>query len=167
METSKRRLLIDTSVLLSETDEDAPKTTAYTKKFFDLCRTGVFDLFMSPQLYVELENKEEKRQSRAKTVVEELGIEELPVNEEAISLAERYRGKPLINSMGDRLHLAYATVFECATVVSWNMKDIVNKDTYEGTQSVNMEEGRMTITVETPAMILGEGRPEWLPPIPT
>jgi len=58
-------------------------------------------------------------------------------------------------------------VFECTTVVSWNIKDIVNEDTYEGTRSVNMEENRMTITVETPDMILGERRPEWLPPIAT
>jgi len=163
MTTNKKRLLLDTSVLRGLFDEDTPERTECTKRFIDLCRTGIYELFVCPVFTIEVKKATAEQRKEINGLIEELHIERLPESDEATSLAREYKKRPLKTAKGDRLHLAYATVFECDTVVSWNMHDIVNKDTYKGTWDVNTETGRKTITVETPAMIMGEGRPEWLP----
>jgi len=163
MTISKKRLLIDTSVLRGLFDEDTPERTACTERFIDLCRTGIYELFVCPVFTTEVKKATAKQLAHINELIEELHIEILPENDEATTLAQEYKKRPLKTAKGDRLHLAYATVFECDTVVSWNMHDLVNEATYKGTWDVNTETGRKAITVETPAMIMGEGRPEWLP----
>jgi len=156
-------LLIDTSVMRGIFDDDTPATKACTERFWNKCRTGVYELFVSPVFDEEMENVPEEQKKKIEDIIKELGIERLPKNKEAEQLANDYKGEPLKTATGDRRHLGYATEFECDTVVSWNMKDIVNGATYRGTNGVNMRKGKKTITVETPAMMLGEERPEWLP----
>jgi len=165
LKTSKRRLLIDTSVLRGIFDDDTPERKACTERFIDACRTGIYELFVCPVFDAEMRNATTEQRERVDMLLKELHIEVLPENNEATALAQEYRGKPLKTARGDRLHLAYATVFECDTVVSWNMHDVVNEETYNGTRQINIAAGRKTITVETPAMIIGERRPEWLPSI--
>jgi len=162
MTDSKKRLLIDTSVMRGIFDDDTPERKACTERFFDVCRTGIHELFICPVFDKEMKSATAEQQKRVDELMEELHIEVLPENNEATDLARKYKGNPLKTAEGDRLHLAYATVFECDTVVSWNMHDIVNETTYNGTREMNIATGRKTITVETPAMMMGEGRPKWL-----
>jgi len=159
----KKRLLIDTSVMLGIFDDDTPERKACTERFWDKCRTGAYDLFVCPVFDKEMRNTPTEQKEQIKTIVSEMGIESLPENMDAEQLAADYKGEPLKTATGDRRHLAYATEYECDTVVSWNMHDIVNAATYKGINGVNMKKGKKTITVESPAMLLGEERPEWLP----
>jgi len=163
MAENEKRLLIDTSVLRGLFDDDTPERKACTERFIDVCRTGIYELFVCPVFEVEMTNATPEQRTHIKALIAELRIEELPQSQEAMELAQEYKGKPLKTAKGDRQHLAYATVFECDTVVSWNMHDIVNEATYNGTKEVNMAADRKTITVATPAMMIGEGIPEWLP----
>jgi len=163
MTENKKRLLIDTSVMRGIFDDDTPDTKACTGRFWDKCRTGAYELFVCIVFDEEMKNAPREQTEPIEDIVKELGIERLPRNKDAEQLANDYKGKPLKTAMGDRRHLAYATEYECDTVVSWNMKDIVNADTYRGINGVNMGKGKKTITVETPAMLLGEEEPEWLP----
>jgi len=164
LDIPKKRLLIDTSVLRGIFDDDTPERKACTERFLDVCQTGIYELFICPEFEEETKNATAEQRKHMDELIKELSIKVLPEDNEATNLAREYKGKPLRTAKGDRLHLAYATVFECDTVVSWNMHDIVNEATYNGTREINIKAGRKTITVETPAMMMGEGRPEWLPP---
>lgn len=161
--TNKKHLLIDTSVMLGIFDDDTPERQACTEKFWDKCRTEVYELFVCPVFDEEMENMPEEYIRQIEDLVKNLGIKRLPKKKSAEQLAEDYKGEPLKTARGDRRHLAYATEYKCDTVVSWNMHDIVNAATYKGINGVNMKKGKKTITVETPAILLGEERPKWLP----
>jgi len=162
MADQKRKLLIDTSVMRGIFDDDTPDRQACTARFWEKCETGCYELFVSPVLHEELENAPINQRTKSLDIMDRLRIDTLPKSAEAEDLAEDYIGNPLKKGpRGDRRHLAYATVFDCDTVVSWNMHDIVNIDTYNGIREVNMAKNRKVITVETPAMMMGEERPEW------
>jgi len=161
----KSKLYIDTSVLRGTFDDDTPDRQACTKRFWDRCRTGCFDLFVSLVVNEELESAPADHRIEIARIIKDLGIDILPKNDDAEDLARDYIGPVLKKGpRNDRRHLAYATVFECDAVVSWNMHDIVNSDTYNGMRGVNLSKGRKVVTVETPATLMGEERLEWLPP---
>jgi len=48
MTAKKKRLLIDTSVLRGIFDDDTPERRDLTKKFWDTCRMGIYELFICP-----------------------------------------------------------------------------------------------------------------------
>jgi len=158
-DTHWKRILIDTCVPLARFDKDKPERTACTEKFIELCRTGIYEIFVSPQFAVEMENKGTERKKGVNELLEELGVETLPRNEEAIELARIYAQEVTKYSEGDRLHLAYATVYECDVVVSWNMKDMVNEEIQKALRNVNQKTSRKIIMVATPATMIGEEEP--------
>ena len=76
----------------------------------------------------------------------------LPLNDEALELAERYvqRGIVTTKYREDAQHIALATVFAADVLVSWNFRHIVHFDKIQRFNAVNIETGYKTIAIYSP-----------------
>ena len=76
----------------------------------------------------------------------------LPLNDEALELAERYvqRGIVTTKYREDAQHIALATVFVADILVSWNFRHIVHFDKIQRFNAVNIETGYKTIAIYSP-----------------
>ena len=60
-------------------------------------------------------------------------------------------------SARDRQHIAYACVYNCDMVISWNFKHIVNVKTITGVKSVNALAGYKEMPIYSPTMLIEGG----------
>lgn len=67
----------------------------------------------------------------------------LPVDEEALALAEYYQQRSILTPKfyNDRLHIAIATLANVDILVSWNFRHIVHFDKIRLFNAVNLEHG--------------------------
>ena len=171
MDGPKRRIYLDTSVPRALFDEDKPdrpdlkymKETTW--RFWERCKMGEYEIFISPVLVSEIAQAPEEIQESVIAEMGKIQIHALPGSDEAEKLAMEYIAKAIGEAQeNDRRHLAYATVYECGTLVSWNFNHIVRKKTYSGAREVNMNNRYKVITVESPDILMGERIVPWLPP---
>jgi hypothetical protein len=59
--------------------------------------------------------------------------------------------------MDDSQHIAYACVYSCDMVVSWNFKHMVNLKTISGVKSVNALAGYKEMFIYPPTMLIEGG----------
>jgi hypothetical protein len=57
----------------------------------------------------------------------------------------------------DCQHIAYACVYVCDIIVSWNFKHMVNHQTISGVKGVNALVGYREISIYTPTMLIEGG----------
>ncbi len=76
----------------------------------------------------------------------------LPLNDEALELAEHYLERGIVTRKyrEDALHIALATVFSVDLLVSWNFRHIVHFDKIQRFNAVNIEMGYKTIAIYSP-----------------
>jgi predicted nucleic acid-binding protein len=86
-----------------------------------------------------------------------VAIETLPESEAAEQLAAKYIEDGVLsqNHYNDCLHLAYATVYECDALVSWNFKHLVRASTVKGARTVNSTNRYGEIGIVSPATLIG------------
>ena len=79
--------------------------------------------------------------------------------DEVISLAEQYLKSGILppKSARDRQHIAYACVFNCDMVISWNFKHMVNYKTISGVKAVNDFAGYKEMPIYTPTILISGG----------
>jgi len=163
MERQTRKVYLDTSVLDYLCDTDRPDLTECTRRFRERCKAGDFQVFVSTVVYEELIGAPEHKRKLIRERMAELRIQDLPDSEEAERLADEYIGEAVGRSQkNDRRHLAYATVYGCGTLASWNFSHLVRDRTNKGTRKVNLTNRYDTIIVVSPAMLMGEEEIPWL-----
>jgi predicted nucleic acid-binding protein len=117
------RVYADTSVYGGAFDN---KFATPSRKFFDLVRRARFRLVVSALVEDEL--------SRAPAQIQKWfqqfrpDADDAPVTPEAVALRAAYLEAGIVTpkSMNDALHVALATVSNCAIIVSWNFRHIVH-----------------------------------------
>ena len=74
-------------------------------------------------------------------------------------LAREYITHGVLNekSFDDCMHIAFAVVFDCDVIVSWNFKHLVNFKTINRVKIVNAINQYREISIITPTMLLEEG----------
>ena len=117
------RVYADASVYGGAFDEEFD---AASREFFDAVRAGRFQLVASTVVRDELKEAPE----RVFALFEEMQrvAEDAGVSEESVRLQQAYLAAGIVGPQWetDALHVALATESQCAVIVSWNFKHIVN-----------------------------------------
>jgi len=138
---------------------DAPKEMADTRKLWESINWGNFEVFISPVVVLELDNCSEPKRSILTKWLQSIRHTVLHETEEVLELANKYQKAGIMpkKSVRDRQHIAYACVYNCDMVVSWNFKHMVNINTISGVKSVNALAGYREMPIYSPKMLISGG----------
>lgn len=147
MPVKPMRCYADTSVFGGIED---PEFEIPTARFFSLVQAGQFQLVVSPVVGDEVR----PAPVRVREFLREMTAiaETVEVTEEALLLQRRYLRAGVVGAQWDRdaLHVALATVANCAVIVSWNFKHIVNFRKIPLYNAINMANGYRSIAIHSP-----------------
>jgi hypothetical protein len=147
------RVYADASVYGGAFDEEF---AAASRAFFDGVRAGRFQLVISTVVEDELEAAPEP----VRTLFEEMTrlAEDAGLTGEVIQLQEAYLAAGIVGQKweADALHVALATESQCALIVSWNFKHIVNFKKIPLYNGVNMVKGYNPIAIHAPQEVTAD-----------
>jgi predicted nucleic acid-binding protein len=123
METDRKlRLYFDTTMPNHLFAEDRPDRMEATRRLWERCAAGEYDVCVSDVLFDELADCPEPKlgRMREKMALVKMGL--LEETDEVKALAAEYvrSGALTENHLNDCLHIAYAVVNECDIILSWN-----------------------------------------------
>lgn len=142
------RVYVDTSVFGGVLDEEFAE---YSRRFFRLAAEGRFIILLSDITVRELIGAPAEARAITKGLPERT-IEEIPITEEVLLLAERYVETGVLSrkSENDAIHVASATVAGADLILSWNFKHIVRYDRVRKFNGVNGLMGYRPLDIRSP-----------------
>jgi len=151
MEKRTMRVYADTSVYGGISDEEFAEAS---RVFFEQVRAGRFIVCVSPVLEEEIRGAPMAVQALYRDVAARAESAVLP--EEAVRLQDAYLRTGVVAPQwaDDALHVAFATVSQCALLVSWNFRHIVHYDKIAMYNAVNVVEGYSEIGIHTPEEVI-------------
>jgi len=157
----KLKLYLDTSTISHLFAEDTPDKMNDTHNLWLDLTSGKYDVFISPVVIEEINKCPEPRQSMMFEKLNQLKFQALKETNEIYLLADEYiKGGVLREkSRDDCLHIAYAVVYNCDAIVSWNFKHLVNFKTINKIRVVNTIHMYKEIGIISPTMLI-EGEEE-------
>jgi predicted nucleic acid-binding protein len=143
----------DTSVFGGIADREF---MASTTKFFALVRCERLELVTSPLVAEEILAAPSKVRLFFEETIADSEI--LEITGEAIALRRAYLRAGVVGPQwdADALHVALATVAECAVIVSWNFKHIVNFRRIPLYNAVNQAHGYRPIAIHSPLEVIAD-----------
>lgn len=152
----KLKLYLDTSVISHLDAPDTPEKMAETLAFWDILKTGKYDVVISNVVIDEIERCQEPKRTFMNSKVAEIDPLVLEQDEEAESLADEYIDRSVLSqkNFNDCLHIALSVIHNCDYLISWNFRDLVNVRTIEGVKIVNAINNYQEIMIVPPNMFL-------------
>ena len=147
MRSSRSRVYADTSVFGGAFD---PEFAVASRRFFDRVRRGELTLVIGNAVEDELEGSPPEVRELHEEMLEYAEVTEVP--REAFGLQAAYIASGVVTERWgtDALHVATATVMDCAIIVSWNFRHIVNYRRIPLYNAVNTLEGYGEIAIYSP-----------------
>ena len=154
----KLKLYLDTSIISHLFAEDTPEKMEDTNRFWKEVVKGKYEIYISPVVINELENCHEPKRSQMFSKLEQVQLQILERTNEVSTLAKEYIAGGVLSekSFADCLHIAFAVVYDCDIIVSWNFKHLVNLKTINKVKVVNAINHYREIGIMPPAMLLEE-----------
>jgi len=151
-------LYLDTSTISHLFADDAPDKMDDTNQLWQDFMDGKYELFISPIVMDELGKCSEPKKTKLYQKLKSIQFKDLQETEEIETLAQEYinRGVLKEGSFDDCLHIAYAVVYGCDIIVSWNFKHLVNFKTIHNVKIVNAIHHYREICIVSPTMLLEE-----------
>jgi predicted nucleic acid-binding protein len=148
----KQRFYFDTSVFGGVYDIEFEELTL---QLFEKVRLGTIICLYSDLTETELVNAPERIRDYFKTLPKEC-LERLEVNDEILTLAEKYILEKVVGqtSFDDCVHIATATINKADILVSWNFKHIVNVYRIRGYNSINLRMNYASLEIRSPKEII-------------
>jgi rRNA-processing protein FCF1 len=117
-----------------------------------------YELFISPVVMDELEKCAEPKRGLLYHKLEQIQFQTLNKTDEIETLAREYiKGGVLKEkNLDDCFHIAFAVVYDCDIIVSWNFKHLVNFKTMSKVKIVNAIHQYREISIVSPTMLLEE-----------
>ena len=145
------RVYAETSVFGGVFDEEFEHAS---RTFFGQVRDGRFELFTSAIVQAELDPAPERVKNYFTDMLAMMHIEEVSV--ETIRLRDAYLGAEIVTpkASDDALHVALATVTECACIVSWNFRQIVHFTKIPLYNGVNLSQGYPELAIYSPREVI-------------
>lgn len=145
------RVYADTSVYGGVFDEEFASPT---RKFFDEVRDGRFKLVTSAVVQRELDEAPASVREHFDGIVRL--ADEAVLTRDALELSQAYLAAGIVGprSAEDALHVALASLADCAVLVSWNFKHIVHREKAPRYNAVNTLRGTPEIGIYSPAEII-------------
>lgn len=155
----KLKIYLDTSVISHLDAPDTPDKQNDTRKLWKAIQAGEYEVFLSPVVMGELDGCTEPKRSFLTEQLQAIQFTELQKNGEIVELAIKYLEAGILRrkSFDDCQHIAYACVYNCDMIVSWNFKHMVNLKTIVGVKSVNALAGYREMPIYTPTILISGG----------
>ena len=155
----KLKLYLDTSVISHLFADDTPERMEDTNKLWADFIGGKYDLCISPIVMDELERCSEPKRSQIFQKMERVKFRMLSKTGEVESLANAYINESVLRekSFDDCMHIAFAVVYNCDLIVSWNFKHLVNYKTINKVRIVNALNQYREIGIMSPTMLIDGG----------
>ncbi|MDR0653275.1 MAG: type II toxin-antitoxin system VapC family toxin [Synergistaceae bacterium] len=155
----KLRLYLDTSVISHLDAPDRLDWQEDTRRLWENIRAGMYDVFVSPVVVAEIERCKEPKRSYLLAQLRLIEYVVLEKTDEIGELAQRYVDANILrpNSFDDCQHIAYACVYNCDMLLSWNFAHLVNVKTISGVKGVNVLTGYKEMPIYTPTMLISGG----------
>ena len=155
----KLKIYLDTSVISHLDAPDRPDWEQDTRNLWKAIQAEEYDVFMSPVVMVELGECSEPKQTGLLEWLSKINYTELQANDEVLELAAQYLKAGILppKSARDRQHIAFACVYNCDMVISWNFKHMVNVKTISGIKGVNALAGYREMPIYTPTILISGG----------
>ncbi|MDR0608803.1 MAG: hypothetical protein LBG58_01710 [Planctomycetaceae bacterium] len=147
------KIYLDTSVVLMY--DDHSQRGIITKEFFKEVSKNNHQLVISEIVNTEITDNKAKRESNL-SFLSTINYKLLPYSDESYYLAWTYvfGGVLTHNHLDDLLHIAYATIFECDVIVSWNRKHIAKPIKIQKINVCNLKNNYKMIAIYTPEEFL-------------
>ena len=149
MSKKTKRIYVDSTVVSGMFDYHMPERVEQAKLFWDAMQRGDFVVIASDVLDEEQEDAPQHTRDFFASLPQ-TQIERVVSTNESDQLAMRYITENVIgtSSLDDCRHIAVATIASADAIVSWNLRDMVNR--HEKYKSVNKMLGYAEIEIITP-----------------
>ena len=153
------KIYLDTSVISHLDAPDTPDKQRDTRKLWDAIQAGRYEVCISPVVMVELQKCFEPKRSSLAKQLRAISYTLLQETDEVMELTTKYLDAGVLRekSYDDCQHIAYACVYNCDMLVSWNFKHMVNVKTMSGVKSVNALAGYREMPIHTPTIVISGG----------
>ena len=154
----KLKLYLDTSTISHLFADDTPEKMDDTNKFWEDVIKGEYEIFISPSVIDEIEKCAQPKRDLLYQKLDEITFQILAKTNEVSLLAQEYiiNGVLKEKSHDDCMHIAFAVVYSCDVIVSWNFRHLVNFKTVNKVKVVNAINNYREISIVTPTMLLEE-----------
>ncbi|MCL2153468.1 MAG: PIN domain nuclease [Oscillospiraceae bacterium] len=155
----KLKIYIETSVISHLDAPDRPDWMKDTLRLWELIKAGSYEVFISPVVIAEVMGCAEPKRSFLLERLGEITYTELEETKEVSELAAQYLKAGIMpkKSNRDRQHVAYACVYNCDMVISWNFSHMVNYRTISGVKGVNALVGYREMLIYSPTILIEGG----------
>ncbi|MDR2756523.1 MAG: hypothetical protein LBC20_12530 [Planctomycetaceae bacterium] len=149
----KLKIYLDTSVILMR---DNSTRGIVTSEFLKKVAQSNHSFIISEVVDFEIKDTTETQKEENINFLKKLNCQTLPYSNESHNLAWTYiiEGVLTENHFDDLLHVAYATVYECDMIVSWNRKHVAKQSKIQKINACNIKNNYCAITIFTPAEFL-------------
>ena len=154
----KLKLYLDTSVISHLFAEDALDKMEETNQLWEEFVKGNYDIFISQVVIDEIERCLEPKRTQMLEKLELTEFTFLDESDEVLSLATEYIKNGVLKEkcIDDCMHIAYAVVYSCDAIVSWNFSHLVNFKTIRQVKVVNAIRHYEEMSIISPTMLLEE-----------
>ncbi|MCL2356236.1 MAG: type II toxin-antitoxin system VapC family toxin [Defluviitaleaceae bacterium] len=152
------KIYLDTSIISYLFADDTLEKMNDTLLLWKDLSSGKHDIFVSPIVINEIRKCAEPKQSMMFEKLKQINFRILKETDEIFALADEYiKGGVLsAKSRDDCMHIAYAVVYNCDVIVSWNFKHLVNFKTINKVKVVNAIHLYKEISIISPTMLIEE-----------
>ena len=154
----KLKLYLDTSTISHLFADDTPDKMRDTNLLWSDLAKGEYEIFILPTTAEELEDCGEPKRSKMYQRLGEVPIKILEKTTAVSELAREYINHGVLKekNFDDCMHIAFAVVYNCDVIISWNFKHLVNFKTINKVKIVNAINQYREISIITPTMLLKE-----------
>ena len=146
---------MDTTVISHLEQAEKPKEMLASRVFWEQAKFGFYHLCLSHVTQDEIMACPQPRLDQLIVWMSQVIIDVLQACPEVEALAEAYvdSGRLRRRHLADRRHIAYATVYGCDAIVSWNFEHIANELTRIAVNAVNAKAGYSSIVICSPDIL--------------
>ena len=154
----KLKLYLDTSAISHLFADDTLDKMADTNSLWDDLALRKFDIFISQTVLDEIRKCSEPKKTMMLEKLQMIDFQLLEETHTVTELASAYVNGGVLKekSIDDCMHIAFAVVYDCDIIVSWNFKHLVNYRTINSVKVVNAINNYREISIVSPTMLLEE-----------
>jgi len=150
----KLKIYLDTTIInfaVSEREHELVEKEE-TKALLEKIKQGEIDGVISVLVIKEIDAADEARRSLLKSVIKDLPLEIMEIDEDVKDLADKYIENGIIPKKHeeDAVHIAAATIINADAIVSWNFEHMVKMKTRRGVKAINELNGYRYIDIVEP-----------------
>jgi len=152
------KIYLDTSVIGYLRAVDLPERMRDTLEFWEVLKTGKYEVYISDVVIIELSRCPEPKKSELLAYLDIIQYTEIKSfnNPDIMHITEEIKAINIIpvKYEDDHAHIAVAIYTGCSILVSWNFKHMVNVKTRNGVRRICRINNTTPVEIYTPTIFL-------------